>query len=93
MEPCSRSLKCKIHTVALKRAVKGRSKDYDSLFQDYSKKKENSEMVQMLPSSATDDVSSLLYAIKHYQPTPLGFMYQPMQSHRLKCALKEALRK
>ena len=75
-ELCSRSLKCKIHTVNLKRQVQGRSQGFDILYNDYSRKATKDEAV--LDTLTPDqEVHAILRALHRYQPQPSSIRQAP----------------
>jgi hypothetical protein len=76
-EYCVRSLKCKNHTLNMKRQVLGRSNSFDVLYNDSSK---NSSKTQSIPAASTSpdqEVAGILKFLEGYVPAPLVIYHDP----------------
>lgn len=78
-EYCVRSLKCKNHTLNMKRQVLGRSNSFDILYNDSSKvsKTSSTPMVTVSTLSPDQEVSSILKSLESFTPNPLVIYHDP----------------
>jgi hypothetical protein len=76
-ELCSRSLKCKIHPISLKRQVPGRSQNYDLLFNDYTRHKSSKEDPVLESLTPEEEVQAILKSLSQHQPQPLATYTSP----------------
>lgn len=95
-EVCSRSLKCKIHTVGMKRAVRGRSQNFDVLYADWTRKGATKEDPLFDALSPDDEVNTILTSLRLYKPMPLASRITPSIASwnraKARLILTEALR-
>lgn len=76
-EYCVRSLKCKNHTLNMKRQVLGRSNSFDILYNDSSKIPKSSTIPSVCTLSPDQEVSSILKSLESFTPTPLVIYHDP----------------
>jgi hypothetical protein len=77
-EYCVRSLKCKNHTLNMKRQVSGRSNAFDVLFNDSSKNSSKSAPTMPAISSCPDkEVAGILKSLEGFVPLPLVVYHDP----------------
>ncbi len=78
-EYCVRSLKCKNHTLNMKRQVIGRSNSFDILYNDSSKASKPVVAQTNTVSSLSPDqeVSTILKSLESFTPSPLVIYHDP----------------
>ena len=77
-EYCIRSLKCKNHTLNMKRQVSGRSNSFDILYNDSSKVSKSTIQVTIANSLSPDqEVSCILKSLESFTPNPLVIYHDP----------------
>ena len=78
-EYCVRSLKCKNHTLNMKRQVLGRSNSFDVLYNDSTRPSKITSTPPAIVNSLSPDqeVSSILKALENFTPNPFSIYHDP----------------